>query len=74
VLAGTGVRISPVELPESRQMRLTRLYPRTVVKPATRTIIVPRPTHDGQPARDTELLAWAADLVSSVLLPEPKGT
>jgi transcription-repair coupling factor (superfamily II helicase) len=74
VMAGTGVRFSPVELPESRQMRLTRLYPRTVVKPATRTIIVPRPTHDGQPARDTELLAWAADLISSVLLPEPKGT
>ena len=52
-------------------MRLTRLYPGTIVKPAVRTILVPRPTTalvGGQPLRDTELLSWAADLVNAVLL------
>jgi transcription-repair coupling factor (superfamily II helicase) len=74
VLQGTGIRFHPVELPESGQMRLTRLYPRTVVKPAVRTIVVPRPATapmGGQPLRDTDLLSWAADLVTAVLSPAP---
>ena len=74
VLQGTGIRFHPVELPESGQMRLTRLYPRTVVKPAVRTIVVPRPATapmGGQPLRDTDLLSWAADLVAAVLTPAP---
>ena len=74
VLQGSGIRFHPVALPESGQMRLTRLYPRTVVKPAVRTIVVPRPATaplGGQPLRDTDLLSWAADLVNAVLLPAP---
>ena len=67
VLAGTGIRLHPVSLPESGQMRLERLYPRTVVKPAVRTIIVPRPAASGAPLRDRELLAWVAELVTTVL-------
>ncbi len=69
-LAGTQVRFAPVELPESRQMRLTRLYPRTIIKPAVRTILVPRPVTapiGGQPLRDQELLDWCRGLVESVL-------
>jgi len=72
VLQGSGVRFHPVQLPESGQMRLTRLYPRTLVKPAVRTIVVPRPATapmGGTPLRDTDLLSWAADLVKAVLLP-----
>ncbi len=70
VLQGNSVRFSPVDLPESRSLRLTRLYPGTVVKPATRTILVPRPTTarvGGQPLRDRELLGWARELVEAVL-------
>jgi transcription-repair coupling factor (superfamily II helicase) len=55
-------------------MRLTRLYPRTLVKPAVRTIVVPRPATalmGGTPLRDTELLSWATDLISAVLQPVP---
>ena len=51
-------------------MRLTRLYPRTIVKPAVRTIMVPRPASapvGGQPLRGTELLTWATDLIEAVL-------
>ncbi len=71
VAQGTFIRLTPVELPDSRALRLTRLYPGSLVKPATRTILVPRPTTarvGGQPVRDTALLDWLRDLVDAVLL------
>jgi transcription-repair coupling factor (superfamily II helicase) len=76
VLQGSSVRLAPVALPESRVMRLTRLYPGTVVKPATRTILVPRPATarvGGQPLRDLDLLVWASDLIRAVLIEQPVG-
>jgi transcription-repair coupling factor (superfamily II helicase) len=42
-LQGTRIRFSPVELPESRQVRVQRLYPGTVLKPAVATMLVPVP-------------------------------
>ncbi len=40
---GTHVRFSPVNLPESREVRVQRLYPRTLLKPGVRTMLVPVP-------------------------------
>ena len=62
VAQGAGIRLAPVELRESAQMRLTRLYPKTVIKPAVRTIIVPKPAG----ATDRALLAWAEELLDVV--------
>ena len=42
-LQGNHVRFAPVELPDSRQVRVQRLYPRTLLKPAVRTMLVPVP-------------------------------
>ena len=70
-LAGSMVRFAPVELRESQQLRLQRLYPGTLVKPAVRTILVPRPKTarvGGRPLADVELLHWCRDLVEAVLL------
>jgi transcription-repair coupling factor (superfamily II helicase) len=70
-LQGNQIRFAPVELPESAQLRLKRLYPGSIVKPAVRTILVPKPstaTIGGQPLRDTELLSWCRDLVDAVPL------
>jgi transcription-repair coupling factor (superfamily II helicase) len=70
-LQGSFVRFGPLQLPESQQLRLQRLYPGTLVKEAVRTILVPRPMTArvaGQPLRDTEVLRWASDLIDSVLL------
>jgi len=67
---GNYVRLAPVELRESQQLRLQRLYPRTVIKGPVRSILVPKPTTariGGQPLRDTALLAWARDLLDAVL-------
>jgi transcription-repair coupling factor (superfamily II helicase) len=72
-LAGNSIRFAPVELPESAQLRLQRLYPGTLVKHAVRTILVPKPMTarvGGQPLHDVELLHWCRDLVLAVLLPE----
>jgi transcription-repair coupling factor (superfamily II helicase) len=50
-LQGNHVRFAPVELPESRQVRVQRLYPRTVLKSAVRTMLVPVPkAAPGSPA------------------------
>ncbi len=68
--AGHHIRFAPVELPDSRQVRVQRLYPKTVLKPAVRTMLVPVPKTapiGGQPLRDTELLAWCGEVIRSVL-------
>lgn len=62
VAQGAGIRLAPVELQESAQMRLTRLYPKTVIKPVVRTIIVPKPAG----ATDGALLVWAEQLLDVV--------
>jgi transcription-repair coupling factor (superfamily II helicase) len=68
---GSFVRFGPLQLPESQQLRLQRLYPGTLVKDAVRTILVPVPMTArvaGQPLRDTAVLRWASDLIEAVLL------
>ncbi len=42
-LQGSKIRFSPVDLPESRQVRVQRLYPGTVLKPAVSNMLVPVP-------------------------------
>jgi transcription-repair coupling factor (superfamily II helicase) len=68
--AGQHVRFGPVELPDSKQVRVQRLYPKTILKPAVRTMLVPVPktaTIGGQPLRDTALLAWCGEVIRSIL-------
>ena len=68
-LQGSYLRFAPVELPESRQVRAQRLYPKTVLKPQVRTMLVPVPRTavvGGRPLRDAELLAWCGELVRAV--------
>ncbi|WP_149202320.1 transcription-repair coupling factor [Actinotalea subterranea] len=67
---GRYVRFAPVELPESATLRLKRLYPGTILKPAIRTVLVPFPTTariGGRPLAGAELLAWARELIGAVL-------
>ncbi|WP_425310053.1 transcription-repair coupling factor [Ammonicoccus fulvus] len=72
VLQGNYVRFGPHDLPESRKLRLQRLYPRNVVKP--NFLLIPRPmaaTIGGQAPTDTELLTWCADVVAQIFAREP---
>ncbi|CCH80286.1 Transcription-repair-coupling factor [Nostocoides japonicum T1-X7] len=68
---GNHVRFGPVELRESQQLRLQRLYPKSLVKEAVKTILVPKPMTarvGGRALRDTEVLGWASELLKAVLL------
>jgi transcription-repair coupling factor (superfamily II helicase) len=72
VLAGSQVRFAPVELAESATMRMARLYPRSTIKPATRTLLIPRPTTahlGGEPLRDVELLEWVRGVIKVLSSP-----
>jgi transcription-repair coupling factor (superfamily II helicase) len=74
-LHGRNVRFSPMVLPESKVMRLIRLYPGASYKNVMNTVIVPRPATarvGGQPLRDTALLGWASDLIDA-LVEQPVG-
>jgi transcription-repair coupling factor (superfamily II helicase) len=74
--AGSHIRFTPVELPDSRQVRVQRLYPKTILKSAVRTMLVPAPKTaaiGGQPVRDTELLTWCGEVIRSVLADLPPG-
>ncbi|MFL6139379.1 MAG: transcription-repair coupling factor [Frankiaceae bacterium] len=67
---GNHVRFAPVQLRESQELRLQRLYPRSIVKSQVRTMLVPRPTTGrigGQPLRDLVLLEWCREALDAVL-------
>jgi transcription-repair coupling factor (superfamily II helicase) len=66
---GRFIRLGPAHLAESRVMRLQRLYPRSVVKDAVGSVLVPRPTSSteaDQPLKDTDLLNWASELIREI--------
>ncbi|MER6104745.1 transcription-repair coupling factor [Streptomyces sp. NPDC001832] len=70
VLQGSNIRFAPVELRESQELRLKRLYPKTVIKPAVHQILVPRPTTGrigGKPVVGRELLAWTGEFLTTIL-------
>jgi transcription-repair coupling factor (superfamily II helicase) len=69
-----------VTLPESAQLRLRRLYDRSLYKQAVSTLSVPRPKGavgsdgtrataaiGGESLRDIPLLNWCAELLAQVL-------
>lgn len=65
------VRLGPIggqgaDLPDSRQVRLTRLYPGSIVKLAAHQVLVPMPKVDGRPLRGVAMLEWATQLVRAV--------
>ncbi|SDS52012.1 transcription-repair coupling factor [Nocardioides scoriae] len=70
---GKYLRFHPVDLPDSRVVRLNRLHPKSLYKEPVRTMLVPRPqpVGFGAPApRDEELLAWARQVIDGVIAPD----
>jgi transcription-repair coupling factor (superfamily II helicase) len=69
-LQGRHVRFGPMPLPDSRQLRLKRHYPDAVYKAVAEQVSVPRPMTQrvgGEPLRDTALLTWAQELITTIL-------
>ncbi|WP_329350541.1 transcription-repair coupling factor [Streptomyces sp. NBC_01261] len=70
VLQGTNIRFAPVELRESQELRLKRLYPGTVIKPTAHQVLVPRPKTakvGGKPLVGRELLGWVGEFLATIL-------
>ncbi|MDQ6526677.1 transcription-repair coupling factor [Nocardioides sp. LHD-245] len=70
---GKNVRFHPVVLPESRTIRLNRLYPKSIVKHQLESILVPRPGipgRTGTPLEGVALLEWARLVIDSVIDPK----
>jgi transcription-repair coupling factor (superfamily II helicase) len=78
-LQGQSIRFTPLVLPESAQVRLSRLYDKAVYKHTVSTVSVPRPkgvvkpdgsftiaSFGGEPLRDVALLNWCAELIGAV--------
>ena len=84
---GNYVRFAPVDLPDSARVRLDRLYPKTIVKPALHSILVPRPTAgelkrlaasggSGSSDADRAVLDWAGRVIEDAVpavRPQPEG-
>jgi len=73
VVQGKFLRLSPLVLPESRQLRLTRLYPGSLYKGAASTVLValPKaalwiPSQNAPVVVDTSLLAWVVEVVNQL--------
>ncbi|WP_151774477.1 transcription-repair coupling factor [Streptomyces abyssomicinicus] len=70
VLQGNNIRFAPVDLRESQELRLKRVYPGTVIKATAQQVLVPRPKTakiGGKPLTGRELLAWTGEFLTTVL-------
>ena len=68
---GKHGRCAPVDLRDSQELRLTRLYPKSLYKAGVRTMLVPKPMTarvGGKPLRDLAVLGWASDVIRAILL------
>jgi transcription-repair coupling factor (superfamily II helicase) len=73
MLMGQNVKFGPADLPESREMRLKRMYKGASVKPALNAVMIPRPRTapvGGKDLVDLPLLDWAAQVLTAIFLPD----
>jgi transcription-repair coupling factor (superfamily II helicase) len=73
VATGKFLRLAPLTLPESRQLRLARLYPGSLYKGPTRTALITLPKSPAwNPSKpvaeivDTSLLTWVTEVVDQL--------
>ncbi|MBA3799092.1 MAG: transcription-repair coupling factor [Geodermatophilaceae bacterium] len=66
-LQGRSIRITPIQLADSAQLRLTRLAPDSVYKDASQVLSVRRPAGPAEPLRGIVLLDWLHRLITDLL-------
>lgn len=71
VIQGKYLKLAPVTLPESLQLRLNRIYPGSLIKTATKSIMVARSAAPNWQASgdlvDTSILPWTMEVLNSIL-------
>ncbi|WP_026820264.1 transcription-repair coupling factor [Arthrobacter castelli] len=66
---GNFIKFAPADLPESKTMRLKRMYPGAMVKPALDAVLIPKPKTaaiGGRDLVDAEVLDWASQVVNAI--------
>ena len=70
---GKNLRISPIKLPESKQLKMQRIYPGSMYKGASNVALVALPATEWSPLgersnlRDTSVIAWATSVLQELL-------
>ncbi|MGV9414544.1 transcription-repair coupling factor [Nocardia sp. NPDC003693] len=66
-VTGTTLKVSPLQLPDSKQLRLKRLYPNATYRPTTGIVQLPLPRVEdsvgASRVRDVQVLQFVADLL-----------
>lgn len=73
-LQGNFIKFSPAQLPESKLMRLARMYPGSQAKPALDAVLIPKPKTariGGRDLQDAEILAWANGVIEAIFSDVP---
>ena len=69
---GKNLRISPIKLPESKQLKMQRIYPGSMYKGATNVALIALPAQEWSPLgektklRDTSVIAWATSVLQEL--------
>ena len=75
-MVGKNLRLSPVDLAESGQIKLSRLYPGSIYKNASQTLLVSRPTTanwiDSPKVGNTSTLTWVNEVITNLIKPNNK--
>ena len=71
--AGRNIRFAPVQLTDSRQARLKRLFPGAMAKPAIRVIMVPLPNNtrrmgEALNVENEKLVDWVEAVMEAVFI------
>lgn len=70
VWQGKHLKIAPITLPESAELRITRIYPGTLVKQATKSLLVARNTApnwlENGSVGDTSVLSWTMEVLRNL--------
>lgn len=72
IATGSKLRIAPAKIPDSRRVRLERLYPGAKHFAQNDVILVPFPMPEGELPEDAELIEWVSKLVTAIF-PVPEA-
>ena len=67
VAMGSNLRAAPVDLPDSLQARLRRMFPQAKYLKQTSALVVPMPRVDGEPLADHDLIAWVRQFLDAMV-------
>lgn len=70
---GNFVKFAPAHLPESKELRLKRMYPGSTLKPALDQVLIPKPKTarvGGRDLHDTEIIDWVLAVIDAIFAQE----